>query len=298
MKSEKIKIILAFLAIYIFWGSTYLANKYAIEFIPPFIMTGFRFIIAGSLLLFFLTIKNKTFPSIKTWKNPLIVGGLMLFFGNGFIVLAQKEVPSGLTAVLISITPLYITILNRIINKDNKLKLLEIAGIILGTFGVMLLFYDNINQNMASGSLFSMIIILASSFAWASGALYSKYKCGDNNSFIPIAQQMICGGVLLLLLATVKNEWSGLDTNNISNESILSVLYLIVFGSLVGYSSYIWLLKKCNPSLVSTNTFVNPIIALILGTVIAGEPLSFHIIIASLIIISSLIIITVSHLKK
>ena len=298
MKSEKIKIILAFLAIYIFWGSTYLANKYAIEFIPPFIMTGFRFIVAGSILLFFLILKNEPFPPIKTWKDPLIVGGLMLFFGNGFIVLAQKEVASGLAAVLISITPLYIIILSRILNKNNKLKLIEITGILLGTFGVMLLFYDNINPNIANNSLFSMFIILASSFAWASGALYSKYKSSDTNSFLPIAQQMICGGLLLFLLATVKNEWSEFDINNISQESILSVIYLIVFGSLVGYSSYIWLLKKCNPSLVSTNTFVNPIIALILGTVVAGEPLSFHIIIASFIIITSLIIITVSHLKK
>lgn len=298
MKNEKIKIILAFLAIYIFWGSTYLANKYAIEFIPPFIMTGFRFIIAGSLLLSFLILKNNSIPSIKTWKDPLIVGFLMLFLGNGFIVLAQKKVPSGLTAVLISITPLYMSILSRFINKNSKLKLVEIAGIILGTFGVLLLFYDNTNQNIPDGSLFSMIIILASAFAWASGALYSKYKSADNNSFMPIAQQMICGGLLLLLLATIKNEWSEFDIYNISNESILSLLYLIVFGSLVGYSSYIWLLKKCNPSLVSTNTFINPVIALILGSVIAREPLSFYIIIASLIIISSLIIITLSHLKR
>jgi drug/metabolite transporter (DMT)-like permease len=298
MKNEKIKIILAFLAIYIFWGSTYLANKYAIQVIPPFIMTGFRFTIAGSLLLLFLMLKNEPFPSIKNWKNPLIVGGLMLFLGNGFIVLAQKEIPSGLTAILISITPLYIIILNRIINKNNKLKFIELIGILLGTFGVILLFYDNINQNITGGNLLSMFIILLSSFAWASGALYSKYKSKESDSFMPIAQQMICGGLLLFLLATIKNEWSELNIANISKESVLSVLYLIVFGSLIGYSSYIWLLKRCNPSLVSTNTFINPIIALVLGTIIANEPLSVHIVIASIVIITSLIIITVSHIKE
>jgi drug/metabolite transporter (DMT)-like permease len=298
MNRYKLKLFSAFGAIYILWGSTYLANKFALETVPPFIMAGLRFTIAGSLLMLYLKMRGEQIPKLREWKNALIIGGFMLFIGNGFIVIAQQKIPSGMTALIISISPLFMTICDWLFNKGNKPKLLEIFGIIVGFSGVGLLVYGTAGTKTGKIDLFSLFLILFSSLAWTVGALYSKKKHQDNASFMPIAQQMISGGILLLFFSFLGDEWASFNFTAISYKSILSILYLIIGGSLIGYSSYIWLLKKCKPTLVSTNTFVNPVIALILGTTLAGELITFKMILASMIIISSVIIITISHLKK
>ena len=298
MNRDKLKIIFAFGAIYILWGSTYLANKFALVTVPPFIMTGIRFTVAGSLLMLFLKMRGELIPKLVEWKDAIIIGVFMLFFSNGFIVIAQQKVPSGLTALFISITPFYMTIVDWFFNRSNKPKPLEILGIIVGFCGVGLLVQSNSGMETGNIDLFSLFLLLTSPLAWTIGSIYSKKKHQNNASFMPIAQQMLSGGILLLIFSFFRNEWTGFSFSDITTISALSILYLIIGGSLIGYSSYIWLLKKCKPTLVSTNTFINPVIALILGSTVAGELLTFKMIIASFIIISSVIIITISHLKN
>jgi drug/metabolite transporter (DMT)-like permease len=295
---ERFKIIIAFSAIYILWGSTYLANRFALETVPPFIMTGFRFTIAGAILMFFLRFRGERIPPLKDWKHSFVIGTFMLFICNGFTAIAQQKVPSGLTALFIAITPLYMTLVNWIFNKGNKPSLLEISGIFVGFSGVGLLIHSNTGLDSGNIDIVSLLMVLLSPIAWSIGAIYSKKVHENNSSFMPIAMQMLCGGSLLLFFSFFRNEWAVFNFYAVTYKSILSILFLIVGGSLIGYSAYIWLLKKCPPTLVSTNTFVNPVIALILGTTLAGELLSFKMILASFIIISSVLIITFSHLKN
>ncbi len=297
-KEDRLKIFIAFSAIYILWGSTYLANKFAIETVPPFIMTGLRFTAAGLVLMLFLKLRGEKIPALKEWKHAFIIGGFMLFICNGFTAVAQQKVPSGLTALYISITPLYMTLVNWLFNKDEKPTVLEITGILIGFFGMFLLVHSNTTQPSENIDPFSIFLVLVSPLAWVIGSIYSKKVHENNSSFMPIAMQMLCGGFLLLFFSIFRNEWPNFVLAAVTYKSIFSILYLIIGGSLIGYSAYIWLLKKCPPTLVSTNTFINPVIALILGTTLAGEFLSFKMIIASVVIISSVLIITLSHLRN
>ncbi len=298
LSKDRLKIYLAFSAIYFIWGSTYLANKFALATVPPFIMTGIRFTIAGSLLMLFLRLRGELFPDRTMWKHSLVIGGFMLFIGNGFIAIAQQKVPSGLTALFISITPLYMTMVNWFFNKTEKPSALEITGILTGFGGMALLVYSNSGTGNGDISFFHLLLVLLSPLAWTFGSIYSKKVHQNNSSFMPIAAQMLSGGVLLLFFSFFKSEWADFHPELVTAKSILSILFLIVGGSLIAYSAYIWLLKKCPPTLVSTNTFVNPVIALILGAALAGEMLSFKIIIAAVVIIASVVIITFSHLRR
>jgi len=295
---SKLKLIIAFSTIYIIWGSTYLANKFVLESIPPFIFTGLRFTIAGIILMIYLKIKGETIPKLAEWKNPFIIGAFMLFIGNGFIAIAQQKVPSGLTALFISVTPLYMSLINWLFHREEKPLLKEIIGIIVGFFGMVLLIESTSGIEKLDIDFISFLLVIFSPLAWVFGSIYSKKINKNNPSFMPISIQMLSGGILLLFFSFFRNEWSYFSLQNISLKSILSLFYLIIFGSIITYSAYIWLLKKCPPTLVSTNTFVNPIIALILGTTIANEILTFQMILSSIIIISSVVIITLSHLKK
>ena len=287
----RLKLGAAFLAIYIIWGSTYLAIRFVVETIPPFFMAGTRWIIAG-LILYALTRTRSTLaPTSLHWKHAFVIGGFLLLGGNGAVVWAEQWVPSGLTSLLIATIPFWMVLLNSLHHRARP-SIGVIVGLIIGFAGVTLLIgsIENIGEN--SMIIPGVTIILFGSFLWANGSLYSRSTETSSSQLQAAAMQMIAGGILLLSVSLITGEWTRVMLDQVSLRSMLSWLYLIVFGSIVAFSSYIWLLKQTAPSLVSTHAYINPIVAMILGWALADEALTSRNILAAIIIITSVAVIT------
>lgn len=287
----RLKLGAAFLAIYIIWGSTYLAIRFVVETIPPFFMAGTRWIIAG-LILYALTRTRSTLsPTSMHWKHAFVIGGFLLLGGNGAVAWAEQWVPSGLTSLLIATVPVWMVLLNSLHNRTRP-SISVIVGLVLGFAGVTLLIgsIENIGEN--NMIILGATIIMFGSFLWATGSLYSRSKETSSSQLQAAAMQMIAGGILFLSASLITGEWTRVVLDQVSPRSMLSWLYLIVFGSIVAFSSYIWLLKQTTPARVSTHAYINPIVAMILGWVLADEALTSRNILAAIIIIISVAIIT------
>lgn len=286
----RLKLGAAFLAIYIIWGSTYLAIRFVVETIPPFFMAGTRWIIAG-LILYALTRTRSISPTSMHWKHAFVIGGFLLLGGNGAVAWAEQWVPSGLTSLLIATVPVWMVLLNSLHNRTRP-SISVIVGLVLGFAGVTLLIgsIENIGEN--NMIIPGATIIMFGSFLWATGSLYSRSKETSSSQLQAAAMQMIAGGILFLSASLITGEWTRVVLDQVSPRSMLSWLYLIVFGSIVAFSSYIWLLKQTTPARVSTHAYINPIVAMILGWVLADEALTSRNILAAIIIIISVAIIT------
>lgn len=297
MHKTKWLIPLAFLSVYLFWGGTYLGMKFALDSFPPFIMAGIRHTIAGVILTTIAFLKKETFPSRKELINAGIVGTLLLLCGNGLVAYAEMRVPSSIASLIIASVPLWISGLNWVSGDKKKPSLLEFLGLFLGFSGIMVLAFQGSNANM-NIDILGIALLLVASLSWSLGSLYSKRSNMPKSSFYNVSFQMLTGGILLLIFSTVLGEYRLFNVNQITNQSIYAMLYLIIFGSIIAYSSYIWLFKNVNPTLASTYAFVNPVVALILGWSLANEVLSPQALIASVLIISAVIIITLSKRNK
>lgn len=292
MKSElKLKLAVAFLAVYIIWGSTYLAIRFVLETMPPFFMASTRFIIAG-LILYALTLSQGFRRSTrKNWKEAFIVGGFLLLGGNGVVVWAEQWVPSALTSLLLASMPLWLVLLTSV-KQRKKPKIGVIFGILLGFTGVALLVGSIENFNESYMIIPGTISLILAAFFWASGSLYSSLSKTSSSQLQQAAMQMITGGILLSITSLISGEYNHIMLDQISLKSLLSWLYLIIFGSIVAFSAYIWLLKQTNPAQVSTHAYINPVVAMVLGSVLADEVLTEGNILAAIIIIISVAVIT------
>ena len=293
----RLKLGAAFLAIYTIWGSTYLAIRFVVETIPPFFMAGTRWIIAGLILYALTRTKSTQSQTSLHWKNAFVIGGFLLLGGNGAVVWAEQWVPSGLTSLLIATTPFWMVLLNSLHHRARP-SIGVIVGLLLGFAGVTLLIgsIENIGEN--NMIIPGATIILFGSFLWANGSLYSRSTETSSSQLQAAAMQMIAGGILLLSASLITGEWTRVMLDQVSPRSMLSWLYLIVFGSIVAFSSYIWLLKQTAPSLVSTHAYINPVVAMILGWALADEALTSRNILAAIIIIISVAIITTYPVEK
>ncbi|HEX8288426.1 MAG TPA: EamA family transporter [Pyrinomonadaceae bacterium] len=294
-------LILAFAAVYIFWGSTYLAIKYAIETLPPFLMAGARFVFAGSILLIWARFTaDYEKPKSAHWRTAFIVGTLLLLGGNGGVVFAEHHISSSLAALLVATEPFWIVLLSWLWLKGARPNLKAVLGIALGFFGVWLLINgQTVNAAAAdSGSmqLFGTIAVIAAAFSWATGSLYGLKAPVPKSSILTAGMQMFAGGLVLLVVSFIAGEWSTFDISAVSLNSWFGLVYLIVFGSLVGFTAYSWLLKNAQPSMVATYAYVNPIVAVFLGWLIAGESFTTQMLVGAGVIVGSVVLIT-SHDK-
>ena len=292
-------VIAAFFAIYIFWGSTYLAIKYAIETMPPFIMAGTRFLFAGGLL-FIASIWTKDFewPTWQQWRTSLIVGTLLLLGGNGGVVYAEKYISSGLAALLIAAEPFWIVVLSWLWLKRGRPGKPVIFGLILGFIGVALLVVGQNTGDSSSSSYYrtaATIAVLLAGVAWAVGSLYGIKAAAPKSAILTSGMQMLSGGAVLMLTGSIRGEWSTFAVADVSTNSWLGLGYLIVFGSLIGFTAYSWLLKNAQPSMVATYAYVNPMIAMILGWLIAGETITGQILIGAGLVIASVVLVTMQN---
>src|SRR5438067_1894599 len=286
------RIALAFLSIYTIWGSTYLAIRFAIETFPPFLMAGLRFLIAGGVLYAWTRFRGAPSPTRANWKAATIVGGLLLLGGNGGVVKAEQVFPSGLTAVLITTVPIWMALVE-LLRKDRIVPTLHVAlGLILGFGGVVLLVGPG--DLVGSGGLNPVWVgvLIFASLSWAIGSVYSRKASLPKTPLLGSGLEMLAGGALLLVASLVSLEWVGFQPSHVSVLSLVSFIYLIVFGSLVCFSSYVWLLTKTTTARVSTYAYVNPVVAVFLGYFLAGEQLTLRTLLASTVIVIAVVVIT------
>jgi drug/metabolite transporter (DMT)-like permease len=286
--------VLAFAAVYVLWGSTYLAIRLAIETLPPFLMAGTRFSLAGAILFSWAIVKGeRVIRSVVWWRTALIVGGLLLLGGNGGVTWAEKYVASGLAALLVATEPLWVVILNWVLSRQRPNSKV-LLGVLIGLAGVALLVSDGLGRGNGNTSLSLLggAAVLVAAFCWAAGSVYANRRPIPASTSMASGMQMLSGGSLLLLFALVTGDFSRLSLSHASWTSIAAFLYLLVFGSLVGFTAYSWLLRNVSTARAATYAYVNPVVAVLLGWLIAGEPLTKRMLSAAAVIIASVILIT------
>jgi len=297
---KKILIIVAFAALYIIWGSTYLGIRFAIETIPPFLMAGTRFFLAG-LIMFGIARTQTTLRSTwKEWRNSLIVGACLLLGGNGGVTLSEKYIDSGLAAVIVATVPIYIALLGWLSGMLPRPKAVVWLGLAGGFLGVAILLAPALRFHTSEGTrpVIGMSILLVSSFSWSAGSLYSSAAKSSTPPFVAAAQQMVCGGGLLLLAGAATGETRQFHPGAVSMLSLGGFIYLVLIGAIVGFTAYIWLLRHCDPAKVATYAYVNPIVAVLLGSAFAHEILTVRTLLAAALIIGSVaLVITGQQLK-
>lgn len=269
-------ILLAFASIYLIWGSTFLAVLYGLEGFPPFVLSGLRFFIAGLILLVFLYTKNEKPLSWKSWANNGVAGTLVLVGGTGMVAWAEQFIPSSEACVIAATGPFWFTALDRKNWKYYFSNPVIVTGLVTGFAGLILFTKGSFTQEVANtnGSLktLAFALLVISSISWVAGSLYSRSKKSSKQSTIMnVAQQLVAAGIVCFIVALFRSEWQSFSFAQVSVKAWLSLGYLIIFGSIIAYISYIWLLSVKKPVLVSTHTYVNPIVAVVLGWLFAGE---------------------------
>ena len=277
----------AYAAVYVIWGSTYLAIRYAIETIPPFLMMGVRSILAGSILLFWSR-KNGTRVAREQWVPLVIVAVLFFVLGHGLLARAQKSVASGLAAVLIASDPLWIALIESFVIKEFRLRSRQIIGLIIGFAGIVLLFLPGQVIRMDT---MGAAMILVSAISWSIGAVYSRVANIPKVATLASGIELIVGGLFLIVLALLVGEFQNFHLSDVSLRSFLALSYLVMFGSVVTFTAYVWLLGVTSATRVATHTYVNPVIAVFLGWALAGEQFTLTMMIASAVILLSVYLV-------
>src|SRR5205809_3416460 len=297
---RKIRIVIAFAALYLIWGSTYLGIRFAIETIPPFLMAGARFLVAGMIMYAIAWSQGIGQSTWQNWRTSLIIGACLLLGGNGGVTISEKYIDSGLAALIVATVPIYIVVLgwaSGMAPRPTPIVWLGLAGGFIGV-GILLGPALRLSSNDGRHPAIGMSILLVSSFIWSAGSLYSRTAKHVASPFLTAAQQMLCGGLLLLFAGVVTGETRRFDPSSMSILSVASFVYLVIIGAVVGYTAYIWLLRHCDPAKVATYAYVNPIVAVVLGTAFAGATMTVRVLSAAALSIGSVaIVITAQQLK-
>ncbi|HOG02137.1 MAG TPA: drug/metabolite exporter YedA [Clostridia bacterium] len=295
-KKRSILIALALASVYLFWGGTYLGMRFAVETIPPFLMAGVRFTAAGWILYAALRIKGEKRPTLLEWRDAGIVGTLMLLSGNGVVSWAEQSVPSSIASVLLATVPLWITVLSFLCGA-KKPSAWSMLGIALGMCGIAALVWSPAGTASGESGLFGILAILFAAISWSAGSVYARKARMPAAPLLSTGMQMIVGGAALLVVAAFHGDYRGFDAAKVSVQSLLALGYLIVFGSLLGFTCYVWLLKNAEPSVAATYAFVNPIVAVFLGWLLAGEEIGANMLLAVVLIVAAVVVITLARDK-
>ena len=288
----KLRITVALLAIYIIWGSTYLAIRYAVETISPFLMAATRFLIPGLILVIWRRLAGDPAPSRRQWISAGFIGILLLVGGNGLLSWAEMRIDSGISAILIGTVPIWMVIIDAIFVSKKLPQSNAIIGLLAGFSGIVIL-VDPLNIIKVGNQLdlVGFAVLLLAAFFWSSGSVYTRQANLPSSPLLVTGMEFLVGSAALYLLSLFSGEWRSLNITAVSVQSLLGLLYLILAGSLVGFVAYTWLLKNAPISLVSTYAYVNPLIAILLGHFFAAEVITARVLIAAGIIIASVILI-------
>jgi drug/metabolite transporter (DMT)-like permease len=274
----------ALAAVYVLWGSTYLAIDLAVETLPSFLMLAVRFLVAG-VVLYLLSSRRAERPRLVHWRSALAVGGALLLFGNGGVAYGVQHVDTGVVALIVGSVPLWMAVLDRVVY-GQRLAPTAVAGLVLGFGGIAFL-----ARPTGEGSLVGVGVVLLGSLAWAAGSLYARKAPAPANALQGASMQMLAGAALLAVVGIGTGELGELDLGAASSSSWLALVYLITLGSLVGFSAYIWLLKVAPTHLVGTYAYVNPVVAVLLGSLWLGEPITPSILIGGAAIVVAVALI-------
>jgi drug/metabolite transporter (DMT)-like permease len=292
----KIKVWVPLVALYIVWGSTYLAIRYAVETIPPFLAAGARFLISGLILYIWRRMAGDPLPTSRQWRSTAIVGLLLLVGGNGMVSWAEQTVPSGIAALIIGSVPMWMVLIEAIRPGGVKPNWQALLGLLIGFGGITLLVGpSNLSSGITHLNPFGVGALLLAAFLWSVGSIYSRSADLPNSSLMTTGMEMLVGCIGLFVVATLTGEWQTLHLAQVTTRSILGVLYLAAFGSLIGFVSYAWLLRNASVSLVSTYAYVNPVVAVLLGNWLAAEPLTARVLTAAVIIVGSVALINTAR---
>ena len=289
--ASRARFLLAFAAVYLIWGSTYLAIRFAIETVPPFLVGGFRFVIAGALMYAFLRMRGVARPTGLQWRSAWIIGPLLLTGGNGGIVWSEQYVPSGVVALMVACVPLWMLLLAWL-RGGGRPTVREWLGVAMGLAGVSLLVQFGATQDSGSVSPLGALVMLCSTLSWSIGSLIARDAPLPDSPLLASAMEMLAGGAVMLIIAGVRGEFTLLAASTVSMRSALSILYLAGFGSIVAFSAYKWLLSRVAPAVVGTYAFVNPVVAVGLGWMFASEALTRRTLLAMVVIVGAVVMIS------
>ena len=296
--ASRTQILAAFASIYLIWGSTYLAIMYAVETIPPFLMGGLRFAVSGALLYAWARYRGAPRPTARHWRNALIAGGFLLLGGNGAVVWAEQYVPSGLTALLVSILPFWLVIIEWVRPPRRRPHRAVLIGLIIGFIGIVVLVGPGNVGGHGDVRPIGAVVLILGSLSWAIGSFFSRDADLPESGLLTTGMEMLGGGALMLIVGAVSGELSHFDMHHVSRASAVGLIYLITFGSLLGFTSYIWLLDKVSPARLGTYAYVNPVVAVLLGWAIASERLSLRTAVAAAIVICAVALITTARSSR
>lgn len=292
----RLRLIAAFAAVYIVWGSTYLAIRFAVETLPPLLMAGARFLVSGAILLAWARARDPDSPPTRLdWRTGLISGALLLLCGNGGVVWAEQRVPSGIAALLVAVVPVWMVLLDWMRPEGRRPPALVFVGLAMGLAGLALLVGADGIRGEGAISLSGALILVLASLAWAAGSLYTKHAARPSTGLNGAATQMIAGGAALALAGVFAGELAHMNLANASSRSVLGFLYLVTFGSLIGFTAYFYLLSHTSAAKAATYAYVNPVVAVLLGWALANEVVTSRTLVAAAVILAGVAIITIAR---
>jgi drug/metabolite transporter (DMT)-like permease len=282
--------------VYVVWGSTYLAIAYVVETLPPFLAAGARFLLAGGVLLAVIVARDGwrrragtgrlTWPRAVEWRTAIIVGALLLLGGNGMVMVAEQTVPSGIAAVIIATVPIWMSVFDALLTRRAP-SLLAVGGLLVGLAGVAILLLPS--EGIDSIDPLGVGALVLATISWAAGSLYARRGPLPRNQLLATGMEQFAGGVSLFVVALAVGEVWRIDPGSVSTESLLALAYLVVFGSLVAFTAYVWLLNHVAVTTVATYAYVNPIVAVALGMLFRSEELSLRTALAAVLIIGAVV---------
>ncbi len=284
------KVIMAFAAVYVLWGSTYLGIRFSIETLPPFLTQGVRFALAGAVMYAFARLRGTAAPTRREWGGSAITGGLLFLGGTGAVVWAEHFIPSGVAALVVATEPISFVLMEAM-RRRRMPRGLVFAGLALGLAGLGILVGPGSILGSQRFHLGASAVLVVGTFAWAGGSLFSRGSRLPASPVMASATTLLCGGAMLAALGLATGELGRFDPAAVSTRSVLATVYLFIFGSIVGFSAYLWLLRVASASRVSTYAYVNPIVAVFLGWALAGEPLTPRVALAATVIVGAVALI-------
>jgi drug/metabolite transporter (DMT)-like permease len=293
------KRVAALLAVYVIWGSTYLGIRIVLESMPPFASASARFLLAGGLFYAWARLRGAGRPTPVQWRSAAIVGALLFLGGNGLVVWSEQWLASGMVAMLIATEPLMIALLLGVWpGETNRPGWRTYAALAVGFAGALLLALGGGVISEEPGPWYASWMVILATACWAVGSLYGRDAPAPDNAWLATGMQMFAGGVWLGALALARDELAGLDPGSFSRASVLAFFYLMVFGSMVAFGAYSWLLRTTHPTVISTYAYVNPVIAVLLGWLLVDEPVDARTILASVLILGAVVVVLERRSEK
>jgi drug/metabolite transporter (DMT)-like permease len=290
--AKRTRILLAFGAVYLLWGSTYLAIKYAVASIPPFVMGATRFVIAGVALYAFARWRGQPAPNRTEWRSAASTGVLMLAFGNGAVIWSEQTVPSGIVAIIVATVPLWMVLLDWLRPHGVRPKRTMFVGLTLGLIGIAVLVGSGARGHVP---IMGALVLMLGSISWAIGSILTRHTERPRSAFVYSALQMLAASAAFAIMAVAFGELREFTLDRVTMGAVVGWVYLVIFGSLIGYTAYIYLLGNVSAAKAATYAYVNPVIAVFLGWAVAKEPIGPRTLVAAAVILAGVAIITATQ---